>query len=1163
MQISCGKCGAAYTVDATQIPPQGMTMKCTRCLNPIRVKGIAPPPGDSVDEAWDLADPDFGDPDFGDLPGLPSPPAPPSAPRGAPTAAANFAGDDDLLDLPGLPSPPTPPSAPRGAPTAAANFAGDDDLLDLPGLPNPGSAKARGSAGNQDILDLPGLPSPAAGPSGLEELADLPMPKPAGSRGAAGGGRFAPPQQHTSDIIDLPAPIHSAPGIVDLPAPREGIVDLPRPVARPPMPPVDSDEMDYGARSLAEDDGPALSLDFDDPPLPPLGGAEYGNDALLDDVPGGTIDLPRPVLPRQQAGLLTPKPHEQAFIPLEEPDLLTPKEEPDFEPMTFTRPPTEGGVAPISELPLAPTATAAARSPRPAAPKQRRRPKALLPALIGVGVLVIAGITLGLVTDYGFFGIALLGGKKSPSGNNKAVPSTQASIAADSYAGYKAALAAAQAASAKAPKAIEPRATQAQLLAAITYRFADEGAAAQVQGLLAGLVDANDNESKKARALAKLAAHNAAAAASELKALSDQTEGDGLAALYWGWAALAANQTTAAKTAFSRATRADAKLIGAKYGLALAERKLAPKAAMTIATNASRQAPTHIGLLLLRAELLLDGQAPTQARKLAEQAAKLTETAHKNELAATQRMIALTELAAGQNNKALESLNKALKLNPDDPATLLTIGKMANAAGKHGDALDRLSKIGAGPYYRAARLEIARAQLATGELREAKIALQKLLQTEPTDGEARFLFGRCLEGTSRSEAIAQYERAIKDQPTYFPPYQRLSEIYVGAGKVHDALKVLGQARDKMSNSAGVLVAIGEVHLKQKDLAKAAQAFSEALIREPNDNQAMLALGRVQLAQDQLESAQKTLEALKARNADAQGLAGLLGALYIKQGKHQEAAAAYAQALRGESPTKQELTGATRAYLLAEKFRDAQELAISLVQKYPTDAQARVFLAEARMGMGQLGEALIEMQQALQRDRRASFLELQGKIYEKLNRVSDAIAAYGEALKLDDKLTDLRLRRAKLLVDNGAANDALTDAIQVLKVSPKSALAELIRGIALFDLRRETQAEKALKRALELDNTMSEAHWRLGQLYDDRRQLPLALDHFEKALIAVGDQTPSWLAQLHFRIGSVATKIKGKRQRAIDAYREFLKVARAGDALRDSAARALRDLGASP
>jgi Flp pilus assembly protein TadD len=207
----------------------------------------------------------------------------------------------------------------------------------------------------------------------------------------------------------------------------------------------------------------------------------------------------------------------------------------------------------------------------------------------------------------------------------------------------------------------------------------------------------------------------------------------------------------------------------------------------------------------------------------------------------------------GDYDAALASFGEAHKLSPKDPAITGYLIE-ANIAAKH--------------FAAAAELAMqARAQ-SPNDLRLAELEAQALQQ----DGKA-------------DQGIAVLEDAVKAHADEPLAYVALAQLYSGASRGADAVKVLQTAQTKFPADTSIIFELGAVFDKQKDFAKAEETFRQVLSKEPDNAGALNYLGYMLAERGERldESVGYLKKALEIEPGNGSFLDSL-GWAYFKEGK---------------------------------------------------------------------------------------------------------------------------------------------------------------------------------------------------------------------------------------------------------------------------------------
>ncbi|MHC4946457.1 MAG: tetratricopeptide repeat protein, partial [Planctomycetota bacterium] len=668
----------------------------------------------------------------------------------------------------------------------------------------------------------------------------------------------------------------------------------------------------------------------------------------------------------------------------------------------------------------------------------------------------------------------------------------------DTFKAYKKAHDDFEAAAKKMDDAPLPVALQIQAAAAVAYRFSpNRSMRSTARDLLAGLKkDTSEplSDLKKAKGLVALAFARIPEATQELKAISDQEPGDALAAVYLGWTQLAKDKLKAASSSFSRALAKDPKHAAAMFGMAQVHHRMKkPKAALSWVNKTLAASARHPGALLLKSSIFREANKIKQAQKTLKLAMTAKSLSSRGELSQIQSSLGDLALLDGRTDDARKLFQKALKINPRGIDALFGLGQTFHSARQLKRAMKIYEKAQLiSPNNIQVAIMVARTQIDLGKPLRAQKTLQSIKKAAPNTPEIFFLLGQVeVSVNNTASAEKNFLAAIKKKPSYFPPYLHLSRLYLGQDKLDEALAILNKADSQFLGSPLVRNAEGEVYLATDKLDIAQTKFEEALRLDDTLNTALFNLARCLQKQGKLEEAKTQYLALQQKDKSFPRLSEHLAALLIKLEQYTAAAEAYDQALMIDNPEVALRMSATRGYLLAGQNKKALKQTEEILKADPTIAHARAMRAEAFLAMGNFSEAGVEISQAISREKKAEYYVTRGQIQEKKQRRGDAIASYSQVLKMDPSRMDIRYRRAVLLIKSEAYKDALKDLKPVIKNNPEMAEAYVYLGDIYAELSQESKALKVYRTALSKDHMQARAHFRMGQLLFDKRNIAAA------------------------------------------------------------------------
>ena len=428
---------------------------------------------------------------------------------------------------------------------------------------------------------------------------------------------------------------------------------------------------------------------------------------------------------------------------------------------------------------------------------------------------------------------------------------------------------------------------------------------------------------------------------------------------------------------------------------------------------------------------------------------------------AYERLYEIT-LAAGEEKKALQALDRAAKVRTDNPTFWTRLGKLyITIVFKGGSApkpeeIARVNEIfkkaadhsGDDP---AVIRDVADYYAASQQIKEAIPFYLRLLELEPDDAGAReklatsfamtnqrdkavkmleevigqhpekyqpydLLAGllddsaRDLERTNHreeakaafSKAAANYEQSVLVNPDRAAPYLHLAEILIGPLKENErAIKVLSEARQRFSDAPEIVYYLGIAQREAKHTAQAVATFEEAL-------------HEAEVEGSDMASARFYFD---------------YGAAAEQAGLYDKAADLFRKSIALDPPNAADAYNYL-AYMWAEHNTHLEEAQEMIKHALELDADNGAYvdtLGWIEFQQGKFEQALSDLLRAAQAIKRDDpvILEHMGDTYSKLNKVPQALDTWQKALALDpsNKKIAEKIDNAKTKMSKGEPTNA--------------------------------------------------------------------------------------------------------------------------------------------
>ena len=360
------------------------------------------------------------------------------------------------------------------------------------------------------------------------------------------------------------------------------------------------------------------------------------------------------------------------------------------------------------------------------------------------------------------------------------------------------------------------------------------------------------------------------------------------------------------------------------------------------------------------------------------------------------------------------------------------------------------------------------------ELKEAERHFAAAASLAPSDPSTRNNYGAILMRLGRTaEARTQFEASLKLNPDQPSALTNLAQIYFAAGQPDDfqmARTLLERAAKNTSDPE----------------------ISRALIVT------CLKLGQVLREKGDLRGAGRTLESALASGLDDAEIYAALADVYAADGHFENAIPAMRLAIARDP--QNEAYHFRYGLLLIDSHAPAAAIVRlqEALKQFPGSARLWLGLGIAQLTYGQNAEAENSFKRSLELDTKlVPALAFLGVTYAERGQPEKAIGFYEQAIALNPQLAALHYLAADTMLKTSAADT--------------------------------TQAERYLKRAVELDPTLAPAYLAWGRLYVRANRYSEAAPLLERAVSLQPE-----LLEAHYQLSRVLVKLK----RTDEANREL-------------------------
>jgi len=466
------------------------------------------------------------------------------------------------------------------------------------------------------------------------------------------------------------------------------------------------------------------------------------------------------------------------------------------------------------------------------------------------------------------------------------------------------------------------------------------------------------------------------------------------------------------------------------------------------------------------------------------------------------KMLALCHENAKQPAKLAEVDKLIAAADKKDIAPRLRLAAYAESKNDAGTAIamyDEITEIN--PRHLESRKRLYSLYRGKKQLPEALAAVKKLIELAPNDAEAHRDMGDILyEQKNFDAALTSYRTAVKLNPNLKGFHKRYAEIVIAKGQTAEVVTALNGIIANGDAEISTYTTLGMIYQGRKQYKEAMGMYIKALVLEPSNFDALIALGACQAATGDVISATAAYERSIAMNPDAGTEYKELGDLYMAQKKEAEALKAYIKYLDKIPGDRNTAAIVGRLMYEKKKYADAAKY-LSLSGSTEPDMLFMYADANLRVSNG-LQNALAALEDL--RGRKppvaniARVLQFLGGAYEKDGKPDKAAQAYAEYIALPNIKDSEAAYKAAFFQEKSNPDTAVRIYEANTKTYPNEIRNYLRLGL-LFSQKNETlqKAPPLLQKCVQAADTMPQVWLEIAKVYGALNQDDKELEAYQK------------------------------------------------------------------
>ena len=295
---------------------------------------------------------------------------------------------------------------------------------------------------------------------------------------------------------------------------------------------------------------------------------------------------------------------------------------------------------------------------------------------------------------------------------------------------------------------------------------------------------------------------------------------------------------------------------------------------------------------------------------------------------------------------------------------------------------------------------------------------------------------------------------------------------------------------------------GLAQFRAGEYSSAAETFSRVEAASPGSSGALLYEAKCLVHLDNFAAAEKVLHAFLSSHPDSSDAAYLLGFVLHRENRPAESLAVYTKAAAITRPTSDDLKIVGLDYVLLDDYSDSIKWLQKAVEFDPQNKDAWYYLGRAYYSTGRLPDARKSFLHILSLDAHDSRAENNlGLILETEGRTAEAAEAYRQSIAWQQPSPHPSeqpyVNLGSLLLEEGANSEADSALRKAVELAPANAYCHLKLGMLYHKSGRLKEAQSELEQATQIESDNAAAHYQLGRVYKDENLIKRAQSEFAR------------------------------------------------------------------
>lgn len=364
-------------------------------------------------------------------------------------------------------------------------------------------------------------------------------------------------------------------------------------------------------------------------------------------------------------------------------------------------------------------------------------------------------------------------------------------------------------------------------------------------------------------------------------------------------------------------------------------------------------------------------------------------------------------------------------------------------------------------------LEKAKNYIEQKNYAKAKIELKNVLQIDPKHSEAYYLFGLILENNKElRKAFGNYSKAIELDENNNAARVKLGYYYMLGNAIEKANEAMEIVLKANPNDVNGRMLKAELMIRKKDVVNGIKIVSNILDENPSNTEATLLLSSIYLKQNNKEKAINVLEKGAGNAKKDITIRSQLAQIYFNRKNYEKVENLLKEIISINPDLYEHRKMLAFVYTVQNKLDDAEKVLRDAIELEPEDikriVQLVTFTVKTR-GIKE-GEQVLKSFATNNPDSMPIQFAM-AEFYEKTGKENLSKNHYKKIIEEKDKDLDglrARINLAKMLLNQGNAEEAIAYLEEVLEKNPKDNEALLLKGRYAISTGKAETAINALR-----------------------------------------------------------------------------------------------------